>query len=488
MPDESKRRERQMATGKSDRVVVPAKSGNSDGGKDATPARRSRRAPSALSGGLTVQTRLDRIARRARTHRTERFNNLFHLLDVELMAECFEELKEDRAPGVDGVTKEEYADGLKHKLRDVVERLHRRRYRPRPTRRKMIPKANGKLRPLGIPTTEDKLVQRGLARVLERVYEEDFHPFSFGFRPGKGCHDALKELSRNIGAKKAGYVVEADIKGFFDNVVHDKLLEMLAHRVNDPGVLWLVRLLLRAGVMVEGKRLDTEKGTPQGGVISPLLANVYLHYVLDEWFVKAVQPQCRGEAYLVRYADDFVACFQHEDDARRFHADLPRRLGKFGLEVEPTKTRMLPFGRFARRDAERRGERVGVFDFLGFTHYCGLSRKGRFKLKWRTAKSRLRTKLRAMKDFIRANRTLPIRALWSTVNRKLEGHYAYYAVSDNWPMLLAFRTSTMWLLYKWLNRRSARKSFSPETYVAYVDRMKLAAPRRLVVNLNSAFV
>lgn len=404
------------------------------------------------------------------------------------MAECFEELNEDRAPGVDGVTKEKYADDLEHKLQSVVERLHRRSYRPQPTRRKMIPKANGKQRPLGIPTIEDKLVQRGLARVLERVYEADFHPFSFGFRPGRGCHDALKELSRNIGTRKVGYVVEADIKGFFDNVDHDRLLEMLAHRVNDPGVLWLVKRFLRAGVMIEGQRLDTEKGTPQGGVISPLLANVYLHYVLDEWFAKAVQPQCRGEAYLVRYADDFVACFQHEDDARRFHDDLPRRLGKFGLEVEPSKTRMLMFGRFARRDADRRGERVGTFDFLGLTHHAGLSRKGRFKLKWRTAKSRFRAKLRSMTAWIRANRSLPIRELWSTVNRKLEGHYAYYAVSDNWPMLLAFRTSTMWILYKWLNRRSNRRSFSPATYIAYVDRMQLAAPRRLVVNLNSAFV
>lgn len=240
--------------------------------------------------------------------------------------------------------------------------------------------------------------------------------------------------------------------------------------------------------MVEGQRLDTEKGTPQGGVISPLLANVYLHYVLDEWFAKAVQPQCRGEAYLVRYADDFVACFQHEADARRFHDDLPRRLGRFGLEVEPSKTRLLMFGRFARRDAARRGERVGTFDFLGLTHHVGLSRKGRFKLKWRTAKSRFRAKLRSMTAWIRENRTLPIRELWSTVNRKLEGHYAYYAVSDNWPMLLAFRTSTMWILYKWLNRRSNRNGFSPETYLAYVDRMQLAAPRRLVVNLNSAFV
>ena len=435
-----------------------------------------------------MQTRLERVARRARSHRTERFNNLFHLLDVELMAMSFEELKEDRAPGVDGTTKEDYAIGLQQRLHDLVARLHQRTYRPQATRRKMIPKANGKLRPLGIPTIEDKLVQRALVHVLEQVYEEEFHPFSFGFRPGRGCHDALKELSRNIGTKKVGYVVEADIKGFFDNVDHDRLLEMLAHRIDDPAVLWLLRRFLRAGVMVEGKRLDTERGTPQGGVISPLLANVYLHYVLDEWFARAVKPQCRGEAYLVRYADDFVACFQHDDDARRFYADLPRRLGKFGLEVEPSKTRIMPFGRFARRDAERRGERVGTFDFLGFTHLCGRSRKGRFKLKWRTASSRFRAKVRAMKEWVRANRTLPLRELWTTVNRKLEGHYAYYAVSDNWPMLDAFRRSTMWLLYKWLNRRSNRKSFTPASYVAYVERMKLAAPRRLVVNLNSAFV
>jgi len=487
MPDEPKRRERQMAAGKSDRRIVPKKPGNAGGGKATKPSQRERWAPSARSGGEAVITRLERISERARAHSKEVFTNLYHHLDEAMMEECFGELKEGRAPGVDGVSKEEYREDLAVNIAGVVQELRRQTYRPEAVRRKLIPKGNGKQRPLGIPTTKDKLVQRGLAKVLERVYEEDFEGFSYGFRPGRSCHDALKELSRNIGTKKVDWIVEADIKGFYDNVDHEWLLKMVAHRVADPQVLWLIQCFLKAGVMEEGKRLDTEKGTPQGGVISPLLANVYLHYVLDIWFARVVKPRIRGEAYLVRYADDFVACFQYERDARNFHSALAGRLGKFGLEVEPTKTRMLRFGRYARRDAERRGERLEVFNFLGFTHYCGRSRKGRFKLKWRTAKVRMRAKLRAMKEWIKAHRTEPIRWLWEAVNQKLRGHYQYFAVSDNWRSVRKFRESTMWLLYKWLNRRSERQSFTGSSFLRYVDAYGLAQPKGFV-NLNSAFV
>ncbi|MFC1706528.1 group II intron reverse transcriptase/maturase [Planctomycetota bacterium] len=397
------------------------------------------------------------------------------------------ELGRKKAPGVDGVTREDYVEDLEANLKELLGRLHRGSYRPQPVRRRYIPKTGGKLRPLGIPATEDKLVQRGLAKVLERIYEEDFYDLSYGFRPGRSQHDALKALSRIIGTKKVSWIVEADIRGFYDNVNHDWLMRFVGHRVEDPRVLRLIHRFLTAGVMDEGKRLPTEMGTPQGGVISAMLANVYLHYALDDWFVKVVGKHMRGEAYLVRFADDFVACFQHETDARRFDKALRRRLRKFGLEVAEEKTRVFRFGRFAKRDAARRGERVEVFDFLGLTHYCGKSRRGRFKLKWRTAGSRFRSKLRGIGQWLKENRTQALTELWGMVNRKLTGHYLYYGVSDNWPRLMAFRKAVLLLLFKWLNRRSQRPSFTWPKFYAYVDRFGLASPKRLV-NLNSAFV
>jgi RNA-directed DNA polymerase len=296
----------------------------------------------------------------------------------------------------------------------------------------------------------------------------------------------LRELARHIDHDKVDWVVEADIKGFYDNIDHEWLLAMIGHRVSDERVLRLIRRMLTAGVMEEGKRVETEAGTPQGGVISALLANIYLHYALDEWFAKVVKRCCQGEAYLVRYADDFVACFQDETDARRFRTALAERLERFKLELEPSKTQMLRFGRRAKRDAQLRGERVAVFDFLGLTHYCGTSRAGRFKLKWRTSKKRFRSKLRAMRKWIRSHPGLPLADLWRTVNRKLQGHYAYYNVSDNWAAVTEFRARTAKALWRGLNRRSQRRSFSWEKFWRYVDRYPLARPRR-VVNLNPGF-
>ena len=488
MSAELKKQERQTAMGKSDRCVVPAKPGNAGGGKAATLLPQSTRASAARRGGFTVLTRLDRITERARKYPREAFNNLYHHLDEDLLWYCFGLLNRDKAPGVDGVTVEDYERNLKENLQDLARRLKQRSYRPWPSLRREIPKGEGKTRPLGLPALEDKLAQRALAAILERVYEEDFYAFSFGFRPGRSCHDALKELSRAIGTKKVEWIVDADIKGFFDNVDHDWLMKMVAHRVKDPKVLWLIRRFLKAGVLVEGKCLETDKGVPQGGSISPLLANVYLHYVLDDWFAKVVKKHLRGEAYLVRYADDFVVCFQYEDDARRFHKALQQRLAKFKLELATAKTKIINFGRFAKRDALRRGEtKTPVFDFLGFTHYCGTSRAGRFKLKWRTSKKRFRLKLASIKEWLRENRILSLDDIWVTLNQKLAGHYQYYGVSDNWPWLEAFRKGVLWLAYRWLNRRSNRRSFTIPEFYAYVDRYGLVRPKRLV-NLNSAFV
>jgi RNA-directed DNA polymerase len=459
------------------------KPGNSGGGKAVGPPWRAEGAPAVLRDGEAVELRLARIRRRARATPKQSFSNLFSHLDLELLRWAFERLKDGKAAGVDGVSVEEYGRDLERRLASLEERLHRGTYRPQPSRRRWIPKGDGRQRPLGIPTTEDKIVQGALAAILTEVYEEEFHDFSYGFRPGRGCHEALRGLARHIGQQRVNWVVEADIRGFFDNVSHEWLLRMVAHRVSDERVLRLIRRMLEAGVMEEGRRLATEKGTPQGGVISPLLANVYLHYALDEWFAKVVARRCAGEAYLTRYADDYAACFRYESEARWFRTALEERLGKFQLELEPTKTRVLRFGRFAKRDAERRGERPAVFDFLGFTHYCGTSRSGRFKLKWRTSKKRFRAKLHALREWIASHRTVPVAELWKTVNRKLTGHFAYYYVSDNWAMVREFRQRVLKALWWGLNRRSQRRSFGWQKFLAYVDRYPLTSPRQ-VVNLN----
>jgi group II intron reverse transcriptase/maturase len=459
------------------------KPGNAGGGKAVTPSERAGEVSAGRRAGETIPDRLTRIRQRAREDPEERLNNLFTHLDEALLLEAFESLETGKATGVDGVSVRDYEAGLHDRLRSLEERLHRETYRPQPSRRSWIPKADGRKRPLGIPVTEDKIVQGALAAVLREVYEEAFYDFSYGFRPGRSCHDALRGLGRHIGHNKVNWIVEADIKGFFDNVSHEWLLKMVAHRVSDERVLRLIERMLEAGVMEQGKRHETETGTPQGGVISPLLANIYLHYALDDWFAKVVQRDSQGEAYLVRYADDFVACFQHESDARRFRTALDARLGRFGLELEPTKTRVMRFGRFAKRDAERHGEQVAVFDFLGLTHFGGTSRAGRYKLKWRTSKKRFRAKLKAMREWIRASLTLPLAELWKTVNRKLTGHYAYFNVSDNWMLVQEFRTQTMKALWWAVNRRSQRSSFTLPKFLAYVDRYPVATPRR-VINLN----
>jgi len=449
----------------------------------ATPPWRAEGAPAVRWDGDPVELRLARIRHRARTQRRERLNNLYTHLDAELLLWAYEQLDAGKAVGVDGISVEEYGQGLEGRLSSLLDRLHRGTYRPQPSRRRWIPKGDGRMRPLGIPATEDKIVQRALSAVLAEVFEEEFCDFSYGFRAGRGCHDALRGLARHIAHDRVNWVVEADIKGFFDAVDHDWLLKMVAERVSDKRVLRLIRRMLMAGVMEEGRRRETEAGTPQGGVISPLLANIYLHYVLDLWFAKVVKSHCQGEAYLVRYADDFVACFQYETDARRFRAALDERLGKFHLEIEPTKTRVLRFGRFAKRDAQARAEQLAVFDFLGFTHYCGTSRAGRFKLKWRSAKKRFRAKLRAMREWLRSSLRMPLEELWRSVNRRLQGHYAYYNVSDNWMGVMEFRRRTQLALYWVLNRRSQRRSFNWNEFNAYVDRHGLSQPGR-VVNLN----
>ena len=479
-----------MTLRESDGRIVPLKSGDqSDGmkpsnigaGKAARPIRDPDRASTVLRDGPSVITRLDHIHQRAETQPDAVFNNLFSLLNEELLWYAFRRLKRGKAPGVDGVTLEDYEANLRDNLRNLLQRLHRGSYRPQPSLRKNIPKGNGKTRPLGIACVEDKLVQRAVVMILEQIYEVDFHDTSYGFRPQRSCHQALSVLGQNIATKKVNWISDADIKGFFDAVCHERLEELLRIRISDPKLLALIRRFLKAGVMIEAQRFDTEDGVPQGASLSPLLANVYLHYVLDQWFERDVKPRMRGESYLIRYADDFIVGFVLESDAVRYQTVLPKRLGRFSLSVAEDKTKLIRFGRFARRDCQRRGEGAPqTFDFLGFTHYCGTSRAGRFKLKRKTSTKKLRVQLLDLKRWFWKQLETPIDEMWHTLNAKLRGHYQYYGINDNWPLLMAYREHARRMAKRHISRRSQNSYFSWAKFNAFTEHNPLASPRRLV--------
>jgi RNA-directed DNA polymerase len=426
-----------------------------------------------------MHSKLKQIARKAKQDKRLKFTSLVHHISEANLAECYRELKRNKACGIDGETVESYGKDLKDNLKRLVDSLKSKRYRPKPVRRVYIPKAGGKaMRPLGIPAVEDKLVQIMLKKILEEIYEADFLDVSYGFRPALSCHDALKALDKIVMTKPITCVVEVDIKGFFDNVNHYWLQRCLEERIADRNLLWLVRRFLKAGVIEDGKKLATEVGTPQGGIISPLLANIYLHYVLDLWFEKRVKPQSKGKIELIRYCDDFVVCCESETDAKNFLLELKQRLAKFGLQVSAEKTKTLKFGRKVWQHAQRRKEKVESFNFLGFTHYCGKSRRGYFVMGHKTSKGNLSRKLKEMKEWLMAIRSyLRLKEWWPVLKAKLRGHYNYFGISGNYRCLHRFYKNVFWMVFKWINRRSQKRSMTLEIYQNYLQLNPLPMPR-----------
>ena len=399
----------------------------------------------------TVSTKLQRIAEAARAAPEMAFTTLAHHIDIEWLREAHRRTRKDGATGVDGQTAEQYEAKLEENLRSLLDRAKSGTYRAPPVRRVHIPKGDGGSRPIGIPTFEDKVLQRAVAMLLEAIYEQSFRDFSYGFRPGRSAHQALEVLQNDAVRRAGAWVLEVDIRKFFDTLDHAHLMEILRRRVRDGVLLRLIGKWLNAGVL-EGLQLSyPEAGTPQGGAISPLLANIYLHEVLDEWFVCTVRACLRDQATLIRFADDFVILFSRKEDAERVMDVLPKRFGKYGLTLHPDKTRLVSF---QRPDKAPPDAPPATFNLLGFTHFWGRSRKGRWTVKKSTAKDRFSRAIKRVREWCRVHRHEPIREQWQALRRKLHGHYGYYGVTSNMVALARFRWEVVSAWWKWLARRS----------------------------------
>ena len=448
--------------------------GNAGGGKGWTykPFLRTKHQPHQR--WIKMANAYERIAQQASKH--ERVQTIMHYVNKANLQEEHQRQACKKAAGIDMVNKHSYGQELDKNLDDLLERMKRFSYRPQPVRRTYIPKAGSdQLRPLGIPAYEDKLVQGVMRRVLDEIYKEKFYDFSYGFREGYSCHQAIREVNQIIMTKKVNFVVDADIKGFFDNVNHEWLMKFLEHDIEDKNFLRYIKRFLISGIMEDLTYIESDKGTPQGGLISPVLANVYLHYVLDIWFEKVVKAKCKGEAYIVRYADDFVCMFQYENEANAFYSALGERLEKFGLELSESKSRIIRFGRFAKQNSA--DGKTETFDFLGFTHINGTTLTGKYTVLHRTSKKKLVSKKVAFKEWLgqyvhgKPSDTIAL------LNKKLVGHYRYYGISGNYEGLMKFYRFIIASFYKTLTRRSQRAYLTWRRYRSLLEKHPIMKPR-----------
>jgi RNA-directed DNA polymerase len=424
-----------------------------------------------------MSTQIDRISELAKEDAKRQFYSIGHMITPESLYAAFRGLRKKASAGVDGVTYEEYERDVARNIQTLHERLKSGKYQAQPLRRVYIPKENGKQRPISIPALEDKIVQKAMVEILNAIYEQDFLDCSYGFRPGRGQHQALGEVGRVICTRPTGGVLEIDVTAYFDSIVREQLMEMIEKRVRDRSVLRLIRKWIQVGVIEEGRLLVSETGTGQGQTISPLLANIYLHYVLDEWFENEVKPRLRGAAHEIRFADDAVLCFQYKEDAERVMEVLPKRFTKYGLTIHPEKTRLLEFGRYAEEKAKRQGKKPATFDFLGYTHVCARSRKGKFTVHVRTMKKRFRRGLTAIAEWCQENRHMPVEEQQKTLNAKLRGHYQYYGRPTNYQSLWRFFREVRHIWQKGLSRRTRGNGMTWEKYAAILRKHPLLLPR-----------
>ena len=426
----------------------------------------------------TMSPKLARIAELAREDKQRKFFSIAHLLTIDALYAAFLSLRTEASAGVDGVTYKQYDVNTWEKIPILHEKLKSDEYRAQPLRRIYIPKEDGKQRPISIPSLEDKIVQRATVKLLNAIYEQDFLECSYGFRPGRNAQHALDEIGRVICRRPISFVLEADICSYFDNIVRSQLMEMIEKRVSDGSILRLIRKWITIGVIDEGRLLVTETGTGQGQVISPLLANIYLHYVLDEWFQEVVKPRLKGEAYEIRYADDFILCFQFREDAEKVVEVLHQRFAKYGLQLHPVKTRLIEFGPDALTKSEQPGgKKPATFDFLGFTHISKWSRRGRFMIQLRTMRKRLRRSLKAVAAWCRRHRHDPMEEQCKVLNQKLRGHYQYYGRPTNFRSLREYYRNVRRIWKIWLNRRTRGKTMNRERYGFLLRRYPLLLPR-----------